>query len=152
MCSKEDVVLHMINHYIENNLDITHKTSSGWAPIYYVLKHCSQKLANIMIDYYEKHNLNLGRCETDEWSLLHICARCQKPSIIIRMIDIYHKNGHDMNTIDFYGYTALHYVCKYSTRNVINYLINKNVCLTKTSPISNNKTFMDMLRENKKVK
>lgn len=152
MHSHEDVVLHIINHYINNNLCITCKTTSGWSPIYYILKHCSSKLAHIMIDYYEKHNLSLDRCKEDQWSLLHICARCQQPDVIIRMIDIYHKNGYDMNTFDFYGYTVLHYVCKYSTREVINYLINKNVYLTIVSPISNNKNFINMLNENKKLK
>jgi len=146
--SNDNVKKYIINFYIDNNLNLQHTNINGWAVIHYIFRYSTSEISHMVIDYYEKNKIIFPPSACYKWNMLHICATCQTPDVIIRMIKKCHEDNYDMNVCDFNGYTMLHYICRHSTREVINYAINKNV---KLKFINKNKkiiNIVDLMKRN----
>jgi ankyrin repeat protein len=137
--NKVKCIKYMSNIYLTHKLNIYIKNDCGLIPlqnmlceIHYEFLKDDNNQRNLkyieqvksIITFYIENNLNINDKDNDGKTLLHnICERVHNLEFIKYVIELYIKYKISVQCKDNDGWSALHYACRFSSPNIIYYMI-----------------------------
>jgi len=96
--STPEIIMHIINHYVNNNLDIECCNIGGYSPIHYICLNSTPEMIQYIFIIYIEHNLSI-ECKTKNGNYLplHFVCQCSTQESIKYVLNIYDKNNLDVD-------------------------------------------------------
>lgn len=118
--------IDIIKYMVKRGANLECSSASGWRPIHYA---CQRGITEHVL-YLMKCGVNLESTTNKRSNPIHLaCLRC-KPEIIKRLI----YSGIDLECVtagrNYDGWKPIHFLCMFSTTEMIRYIIDKEVNIT----------------------
>jgi hypothetical protein len=95
--SMQDLVIHIIEHYLNNNLSIECVNTWGFCPIHYICEKSTKTAIIYICNIYVVHELNI-ECETkNKIKPIHVICEHSTSSTIEHILNIYENYDYNLN-------------------------------------------------------